>query len=733
MTKSETEKSRDEHGKLPKIAKVPVVLQMEAVECGVASLSMILAYYGRYETLETLRIDCGVSRDGVKAGNIARTARLYGLESQGFVCTVDKLKEMEMPVIIHWDFSHFVVLEGFKNDKVYLCDPASGQRVITNEELGQMFTGVVIESRPGPEFTPAGEKPNVWKALYKRLSQTGVSPLFYALVLGVLLVIPGLIIANYAKIFVDYFLNNTEKFDILIFIFILLNTVVLQAILNWLKENALVRMENYIAIDSAGAYLRHVLRLPVEFFNQRQSGDINSRMQSINTVATALSSNLARILVNLVTAFLYLILLFQYNVILTLIGIVITAINIFLLQYTAKKNADNNRVLLQYQGKSIGWIMVNLKSIETIKSIGEEDNFFTRIAGLSAETLAVEQKMGRMEAIISVLPTLMTSVLTALIFTIGSEYVLMGAMTIGTFVAFNTLMTGFTQPMSELVSTSAALQGMIADISRLDDVEKYPEDVALEAEKLSLEGFDCDQLEGEIEIRDLTFGYNRLSAPIIQGLNLTLRAGGSIALVGSSGSGKSTIAKMITTLYQPWSGEIRIDGMDIKAIPAELRVNTMSSVDQEIVMYSASVLDNITMWDETIAVEDVIQATKDACIYEDILALPNAFDHILTEGGKNLSGGQRQRLEIARALCKNPKILIMDEATSALDTATEAAVSENIRRRGISTILVAHRLSTIRDCDEIIVLSGGAVVERGTHEDLMALGGEYASLIRTEG
>jgi ABC-type bacteriocin/lantibiotic exporter with double-glycine peptidase domain len=548
-----------------------------------------------------------------------------------------------------------------------------------------------------------------------------------------LLVIPGLIIANYAKIFVDYYLDNTEKFDILIFIFILLNTVVLQAILNWLKENALVRMENYIAIDSAGTYLRHVLRLPVEFFNQRQSGDINSRMQSINTVATALSSNLARILVNLVTAFLYLILLFQYNVVLTLIGIVITGINIFLLQYTAKKNADNNRVLLQYQGKSIGWIMVNLKSIETIKSIGEEDNFFTRIAGLSAETLAVEQRMGRMEAVISVLPTLMTSILTALIFTIGSEYVLMGAMTIGTFVAFNTLMTGFTQPMSELVSTSAALQGMIADIARLDDVEKYPEDIALESEKLSLDGFDCDQLEGEIEIRDLTFGYNRLSDPIIEGLNLKLRAGGSIALVGSSGSGKSTIAKMITTLYQPWSGEIRIDGIDIKAIPAELRVNTMSSVDQEIVMYSASVLDNITMWDETIAVEDVIKATKDACIYEDILALPNAFDHILSEGGKNLSGGQRQRLEIARALCKNPRILVMDEATSALDTATEAEVSENIKKRGISTILVAHRLSTIRDCDEIIVLSGGVVKERGTHEELMVLSGEYASLIRTEG
>jgi ABC-type bacteriocin/lantibiotic exporters, contain an N-terminal double-glycine peptidase domain len=456
---------------------------------------------------------------------------------------VDKLKEMQMPVIIHWDFSHFVVLEGFKNDKVYLCDPASGKRVITPEELGQMFTGVVIESRPGPEFKKAGEKPDVWKALFKRLSQTGISPLLYALVLGVLLVIPGLIIANYAKIFVDYYLDNTEKFDILIFIFILLNTVVLQAILNWLKENALVRMENYIAIDSAGTYLRHVLRLPVEFFNQRQSGDINSRMQSINTVATALSSNLARILVNLVTAFLYLILLFQYNVVLTLIGIVITGINIFLLQYTAKKNADNNRVLLQYQGKSIGWIMVNLKSIETIKSIGEEDNFFTRIAGLSAETLAVEQRMGRMEAVISVLPTLMTSILTALIFTIGSEYVLMGAMTIGTFVAFNTLMTGFTQPMSELVSTSAALQGMIADIARLDDVEKYPEDIALESEKLSLDGFDCDQLEGEIEIRDLTFGYNRLSDPIIEGLNLKLRAGGSIALVGSSGSGKSTMLK----------------------------------------------------------------------------------------------------------------------------------------------------------------------------------------------
>ncbi|MBC3796945.1 NHLP family bacteriocin export ABC transporter peptidase/permease/ATPase subunit [Acetobacterium tundrae] len=733
MTNQEHKKSRDEKQKLPKVAKVPVVLQMEAVECGVASLSMILAYYGRYETLETLRIDCGVSRDGVKAGNIARTARLYGLEAQGFVCTVDKLKDMEMPLIIHWDYSHFVVLEGFKNDKVYLCDPASGKRVISQEELGKMFTGVVIESRPGEEFTKSGEKPVVWKALFKRLSQSGISPLIYVLIIGVLLVIPGLVIANYAKIFVDYYLSNSELFDISIFIGILLYTVILQAILNWLKENALVRMENYIAINSAGDYLRHVLRLPVEFFNQRQSGDINSRMQSINTIATALSSNLARILVNLVTAVLYLILLFQYNVPLTLIGIIITAVNIVLLQYTAKKNADNNRVLLQYQGKSIGWIMVNLKSIETIKSIGEEDNFFTRIAGLSAETLAVEQRMGGMEAIISVLPTLLTSILTALIFMFGGEFVLMGTMTIGTFVAFNTLMAGFTQPMSELVSTSAALQGMIADIQRLDDVEKYPEDIALETEKISLDGFDCDQLDGEIELINMTFGYNRLSKPIIKDLNLKLKAGGSIALVGSSGSGKSTIAKTITTLYQPWSGEILIDGINIKDIPAELRYNTMSSVDQEIVMYSATVLDNITMWDETIPVADVIQATKDACIYEDILALPNAFEYVLSEGGKNLSGGQRQRLEIARALCKNPRILIMDEATSALDTATEAQVSENIKKRGISTILVAHRLSTIRDCDEIIVLSGGEVAERGTHDELLALGGEYANLIRTEG
>jgi len=733
MTKSESDKSRDEKERLPKVVKVPVVLQMEAVECGVASLSMILAFYGRYETLETLRIDCGVSRDGVKAGNIARTARLYGLDAQGFVCSVDKLREMEMPVIIHWDYSHFVVLEGFKNDKIFLCDPASGQRVISQEELAKNFTGVVIEARPGPDFKKAGEKPVVWKALFKRLSQSGISPLIYVLILGVLLVIPGLVIANYAKIFVDYYLNNTEQFSILIFIFILLSTVTLQAILNWLKENALARMENYIAIDSAGAYLRHVLRLPVEFFNQRQSGDINGRMQSINTIATALSSNLARILVNLVTASLYLILLFQYNVQLTLIGIVITVINIFLLQYTAKKNADNNRVLLQYQGKSIGWIMVNLRSIETIKSIGEEDNFFVRIAGLSAETLEVEQRMGGMEAIISVLPTLLTSILTALIFLFGSEFVLMGTMTIGTFVAFNALMAGFTQPMSEMVSTSAALQGMIADIQRLDDVEKYPEDVALESEKISLESFDRDQLEGEIEIKNLTFGYNRLSEPIIKNLNLKLRAGGSIALVGASGSGKSTIAKTITTLYQPWSGEICMDGFDIKKIPAELRLNTMSSVDQEIVMYSATVLDNITMWDESIPVEDVIQATKDACIYDDILALPNAFEYVLSEGGKNLSGGQRQRLEIARALCKNPKILVMDEATSALDTATEAEVSENIKKRGISTILVAHRLSTIRDCDEIIVLSSGEVAERGTHNELMTLGGEYANLIRTEG
>ncbi|WKY47595.1 NHLP family bacteriocin export ABC transporter peptidase/permease/ATPase subunit [Eubacteriaceae bacterium ES3] len=715
------------------VVKVPVVLQMEAVECGVASLSMILAHYGRYESLETLRIDCGVSRDGVKAGNIARTARMYGMTAQGFVTTVEQLEKMEMPLIIHWDYSHFLVLEGFKKDKVYICDPASGQRVINREELARLFTGVVIEARPGDGFEKKGEKPNVWKALIKRLSQSGVTPLIYALIIGVLLVIPGLVIANYAKVFVDYFLNNTQRYHIYIFLLILLNTIFLQALLNWLKETALVRMENYIAINSAGQYLHHVLRLPVEFFNQRQSGDINSRMQSINTVAAALSGNLTRIMVNIVTAVLYLGLLFNYNVPLTLVGIAVTIANVLLLQYTARKNADNNRVLLQYQGKSIGWIMVNLKSIETIKSIGEEDHFFTRIAGLSAETLEVEQRMGGMEAIISVLPTLLTSILTALIFMLGGETVLMGMMSVGTFVAFNALMNGFTQPMSELVSTSAALQGMIADIQRLDDVEKYPEDPALETENLDLEKFNCNQLQGEIEINDLTFGYNRLSKPIIENLNLKLSAGGSIALVGSSGSGKSTIAKMITTLYQPWSGEIKIDGIDIKKIPAELRINTMSSVDQEIMMYSTSVLDNITMWDETIPMEDVIEAAKDACIFEDILALPNAFDYVLSEGGRNLSGGQRQRLEIARALCKKPRIIVMDEATSALDTATEAEVMENIKRRGISMILVAHRLSTIRDCDEIIVLSDGEVAERGNHEVLMQLDGEYANLIRTEG
>lgn len=712
-------------------AKVPTVLQMEAVECGAASLAMILAYWGRYVPLEELRLACGVSRDGSRASNIMKAARTYGLEAKGFRKEPDSVKEMQFPMIIHWNFNHFLVLEGFHNGKVFLNDPGMGPRTVSEEEFDQSFTGVVMAFKPGPDFLKGGEKPSIVSSLKKRLKGSEIA-LTYVILVGLALVIPGLLIPVFSKIFVDdILLANRQSWLAPLLLGIGL-TGLLRGILTWIQKYYLLRLQTKIALTTSGQFMWHVLRLPVVFFSQRSAGDISSRMQSNDEVAVLLSGQLATNALNLIMIVFYFVLMVQYSLLLSLVGAVVAVVNVLYLRYVSEKRVDLNRMLQQDRGKMIGTAMSGLQVIETLKATGSESDFFAKWSGYQAKTLNAEQQIGVTNQYLSAIPVFLSAMTNAVVLVIGGFIILSGGMTIGGLVAFQSLMASFMTPVIGLVGLGGQLQEIEADMSRLDDVLKYPVDDQDRADKDE----DClsgahKRLAGYVELRNISFGYSPLDPPLIEDFSLILKPGQRVALVGGSGSGKSTVAKMITGLYKPWSGEILLDGRTRQNIPWVVMTSSLAMVDQDISMFRGTIRDNITLWDETISELDIVRAAKDACIHDDITSRPGGYDSMLDEGGSNFSGGQRQRLEIARALAGNPSILVMDEATSALDPLTEKLVDESIRRRGCTCVIVAHRLSTIRDCDEIIVLEKGKIIQRGSHEDLMKSGGYYAELIST--
>ncbi len=724
-------------GKIRRV-KVPTVLQMEGVECGAASLAMILAYFGKYIPLEELRVACGVSRDGSKASNMLKAARKYDLEAKAYRKEPESLKEMPWPLIIHWNFNHFVVLEGFHKGKVFLNDPASGRRVVTEDEFNQSFTGITMVFAPAPRFQKDRKKPSLISSLKKRLKGSEKA-LIYVILVGLALVIPGLAVPVFARVFVDDILLGGKGSWLIPLLSGMGVTAILRGFLTWLQQYYLLRIETKIALTTSSKFLWHILQLPAVFFSQRFAGDITSRMQSNDRVAKLLSGQLATTVLNLVMIVFYFALMLQYSFILACVGLVIALLNVIYLKFVSVKRTDQNRKLLQDRGKLLGTGMNGLQIIETLKATGSESNFFAKWAGYQAKTLNSEQKLGVSSQFLAVFPTFLTGINNTVVLALGGYLILKGQMTIGMLVAFQNLMTSFMEPVTQMVGLGAELQEVEGEMNRLDDVLKYPIEQEAESKPEENPGEDTEKgtsytgqkLEGFVELKDVTFGYSSLEPPLIENFCLKLRPGSRVALVGGSGSGKSTVAKLIAGIYKPWSGQILFDGRPRSSFPRSVITNSLAMVDQEINLFQGTVRDNITLWDETISEFEMIRAAKGACIHDDITARPGGYEHPVEEGGKNFSGGQRQRLEIARALAQNPTIIIMDEATSALDTVTEKIVDENIRRRGCTCIIVAHRLSTIRDCDEIIVLDKGKIVERGTHEELKEHAGIYANLIQT--
>jgi NHLM bacteriocin system ABC transporter peptidase/ATP-binding protein len=715
-----------------RIRRSPTVLQMEAVECGAASLAIVLAYYGRWVPLEELRVACGVSRDGSKASNVVKAARNYGLIAKGFKKEPQALRSIRTPAILHWNFNHFLVLDGFRKGRVFLNDPGSGPREVTEQELDEAFTGVVMTFEPGPELERKGDPPRLVPALRRRLTGSRAA-LAFVLLAGLALAIPTLVVPVFSKVFVDSVLLEGRRDWLPPLLFGLGGAGLLMGLLTWIQQVYLLRLETRLAVGSSSRFLWHVLRLPTEFFSQRYSGDISSRVAINDRVAQLLSRDLATNALGAVMIVFFAAVLFQYDAVLTLVGIAVVSLNVVALRFVSRKRVDGNRRLGQDQGKLLGTAIGGLQTIETLKATGGESDLFARWAGYQAKVVNGQQELERYTQILDTVPALLTAVNTALILGIGGLRVMNGSLSLGGLVAFQLLMASFIAPVNRLVSLGGKLQTVEGDMNRLDDVLRYRLDPAAGSGSGDLPPAQGPvRLDGFLELRDVSFGYSRLDPPLIEGFNLRLKPGSRVALVGGSGSGKSTISRLVTGLYEPWSGEILLDGQRRSEIPTPVLTASLATVDQNVFLFEGAVRENLTLWDATVPLPEVVAAAKDACIHEDVAARPGGYDSPVEEGGANWSGGQRQRLEIARALVGRPSILVLDEATSALDPTTESRIDESLRRRGCTCLIVAHRLSTIRDADEIIVLEKGKVVQRGTHDELKGVEGPYARLISAE-
>ena len=706
--------------------KTPVVLQLEMVECGAASLAMVMAFHKKWIPLERLRVDCGVSRDGSSAKAILKVARMYGFEAKGYRVEPSQISTLPMPCIIHWNMNHFVVLTKITKKLAYINDPARGEVKVPIEQFNTSFTGVAVAITPGKDFEPGGKPVSVWPFAKARLK--GTAPVFaFIIVVTALMSVIGIISTFFGRVFVDEFLSaDVYRWSAYGFIALFLTFNFLSILLNIIDTRMNLKIAAKFAVVSSGMFMWHALRLPVDFYSSRNAGDIASRQGENDGISISLIQLFAPLFIDAIMMVFYLFIVLQYSVLLTVIGFSSLLINYAVNKIITKKNIEISRVSARDSGKLGAMTVAGVEMIETIKSAGAEDGFFEKWSGLHASVNESRIKSVKLNMYVGMIPQLVSQVINIIVLMIGAYLIIRGNMTIGIFFAFQGFLAAFLAPFSKIINARLEMQQTKVSMERVQDVFNYQTDVEYQAFNMEESFY---KLSGNLEIKNLTFGYNRLSPPLLDNFNLTLNPGESVALVGASGCGKSTIAKLVSNLYKPWSGDILFDGKTSGEIPREIFTSSVSVVDQDIILFQDSINNNIKTWDKSIEDFEAILAARDAQIHGTIIDRDGGYGADVLEGGKNFSGGERQRLEIAGALAKEPTIIIMDEATSALDAKTEYDVIQAVRNRGVSMIIVAHRLSTIRDCNEIIVLDKGKVVQRGTHDELYAQDGKYSELV----
>lgn len=710
--------------------RVPQIMQMEALECGAACLAMVCAYWGKWLPLEQVRVDCGVSRDGSNALNIIRAARRYGLKARGVRCDADALRrKATFPCIAHWNANHFVVVRGFKGARVYINDPAQGELRLEIEEFDRSYSGVCLQFEPDKAFERGGSRPSVLSFARSRLQ--GLAPTFAAL--GIVTALSRIADAAnpvFSQLLVDRLSSGgVASMDGWAGRFVLAmgGAAFVQTALLTCASRKRIKAMGKIAVASSSELFWHILHLPLDFFAQRSPGDLGARVDSSSVVAAQLVGVLAPLLVNAGMLAFYLVMMVDYAPVLALVGVGSILLNLVLATIVSRARINILRVRQRDEALLGSAVVAGVDMMESIKAAGAEEAYLSRLRGFADGVSSRRMKEVALDARMGSLPLAIMSLSNALVLIIGAWLIGMGYLTAGALLAFQGFLARFAAPAEALVASVQALMEMRSHMERIQDVMSYPQDVAVRESESTGERY--EKLRGDVRLEGVTFGYSRLDPPLLRDVSLHVKPGGSIALVGPSGCGKSTIAKLIAGLYRPWEGDVLLDGHALGDIPRPVRNGSIAVVDQDISLFAGTLDENIRLWDSSIENYEVVLAARDAELHEDIMARPGGYESAIVEGGTNLSGGQRQRVEIARALAMDPTVLVLDEATSALDAVTEKRVMDRIRRRGATLVVVAHRLSTIRDCDEIVVLDKGCVVERGTHDELIEADGPYARLV----